>query len=257
MATAGTGAFSGTGNVLLPMLIAAAIVLNTMLGSVYERQGEIATYSAVGLSPVHVATLFLAGSLVYATIGAVLGYLAGQGAAMAITKLGLLKLTLNYSSLATVTSTMIVMAVVVLSTIYPAVKASRLATASGTATWAPPAPAGDVLDTTLPFTVRPRLPRADCVESLNVCTADRDLRFGSLDPRHRHCANFGRFRLVVKGSPVRIRPLPAHWRRPAPAPIVQSHRPCRPAAVAAPPFVMRIASMSHLRKPRTARSDTR
>jgi len=150
--TAGSGAFAGTGNILLPMLIAAAIVLNTMMGAVIERMREISTYSAVGLSPMHVGLLFLAESLVYATLGAVLGYLAGQGAALVISKLGLLKITLNFSSLATVTSTLIVMAVVILSTLYPASKAARLASPSRAAIWVPPTPEGDVLRATLPFT---------------------------------------------------------------------------------------------------------
>lgn len=150
--TAGSGSFAGTGNILLPMLIAAAIVLNTMMGAVIERMREISTYSAVGLSPMHVGLLFLAESLVYATLGAVLGYLVGQGAALVISKLGLLKITLNFSSLATVTSTLTVMAVVILSTLYPAAKASKLASPSRAATWVPPVPDGDLLEATLPFT---------------------------------------------------------------------------------------------------------
>ena len=150
--TAGTGSFAGTGNILLPMLIASAIVLNTMLGAVIERMREISTYSAVGLSPMHVGTLFLAESMVYATLGAVLGYLVGQGAALVITKLGLLKITLNFSSLATVTSTLTVMGIVILSTLYPATKASKLASPSRGAVWLPPAPDGDLLKATLPFT---------------------------------------------------------------------------------------------------------
>ncbi|MFN4227554.1 MAG: FtsX-like permease family protein, partial [Candidatus Ratteibacteria bacterium] len=65
----GFTSFGGISNILIPILIAALIVLNTMLGSVYERIREIGTYSAVGLAPVHIASLFFAESLVYAVLG--------------------------------------------------------------------------------------------------------------------------------------------------------------------------------------------
>ena len=50
----------GAGSVLVPLFIAALIVLNTMLGSVYERTREIGIFSSLGLAPVHVASLFVA-----------------------------------------------------------------------------------------------------------------------------------------------------------------------------------------------------
>ncbi|MEO2002821.1 MAG: FtsX-like permease family protein, partial [Candidatus Poribacteria bacterium] len=62
-------------NLAVPIIIAALIVLNTMLGAVYERVREIGIYSAVGLAPVHIAFLFMAEACVYAVLGAVLGYL--------------------------------------------------------------------------------------------------------------------------------------------------------------------------------------
>ena len=73
----GMTSFSGMGNLFVPILIAALIVLNTMLGAVYERVREISIYSSVGLAPVHIAFLFLAEACVYAIVGAVLGYLMG------------------------------------------------------------------------------------------------------------------------------------------------------------------------------------
>ena len=50
----------GLVNVLIPILIASLIVLNTMLGSVYERVKEIAIFSSIGLSPNNIAMLFIA-----------------------------------------------------------------------------------------------------------------------------------------------------------------------------------------------------
>jgi len=121
---------------------------------VYERVREIGIYSAVGLAPVHVAFLFIAEACVYAIIGGILGYLLGQVTAWALVKWGLLAgLTLNYSSMSTVTSTIIVMLVVLGSTIYPAVKAARMAVPDIERKWKLPEPDGDEWHFDLPFTV--------------------------------------------------------------------------------------------------------
>jgi hypothetical protein len=150
----GMTSFSGMSNLFVPILIAALIVLNTMLGAVYERVREIGIYSAVGLAPTHIAFLFMAESVVYAIIGAVLGYLLGQATAWALVKWNLLVgLTLNYSSTSTVVATVIVMAVVLGSTIYPSVKASRMAVPDIERKWKLPEPEGDEWHFDLPFTV--------------------------------------------------------------------------------------------------------
>jgi len=150
----GMTSFSGMSNLFIPILIAALIVLNTMLGAVYERVREISIYSAVGLAPVHIAFLFIAEACVYAIIGAVFGYLIGQTTAWALVKWEILGgLTLNYSSMSTVTSTIIVMLVVLGSTIYPAIKASRMAVPDIERKWKLPDPDGDEWHFDLPFTV--------------------------------------------------------------------------------------------------------
>ncbi|MDE0638601.1 MAG: M28 family peptidase [Candidatus Poribacteria bacterium] len=150
----GMTSFSGMGNLFVPILIAALIVLNTMLGAVYERVREISIYSSVGLAPIHIAFLFLAEACVYAIVGAVLGYLTGQVIATTLVHFGWLAgLTLNYSSMSTVVATVIVMIVVLLSTLYPAIKASRMAVPDIERKWKLPEPEGDVWHFNLPFTV--------------------------------------------------------------------------------------------------------
>ena len=150
----GMTSFSGMGNLFVPILIAALIVLNTMLGAVYERVREISIYSSVGLAPVHIAFLFLAEACVYAIVGAVIGYLMGQVIATTLVNFGWLAgLTLNYSSMSTVVATIIVMVVVLLSTMYPAIKASRMAVPDIERKWKLPEPEGDVWHFNLPFTV--------------------------------------------------------------------------------------------------------
>ncbi len=164
----GMTSFSGIANLFVPILIAALIVLNTMLGAVYERIKEIGTYSSVGLAPVHIGALFMAESCVYAILGAVAGYLLGQVVTKFLMARHLLAgLTLNYSSLSAVMATIIVIAVVLLSTIYPARKASQMAVPDVTRKWVLPKPKGDDWEFDFPFTVSE-------IEVLGLCTFLRE-----------------------------------------------------------------------------------
>ena len=145
---------SGLGNLFIPMVVAALIILNTMMNAVYERFSEIVVYSAVGLAPAHIGALFMAEAAMYAVIGGMSGYLIGQTVALGITEYQLLAgLTLNYSSLSAVASTAMVMAVVMLSTIYPARKASQMAVPDVNRQWSIPEPDGDDWSFEFPFTI--------------------------------------------------------------------------------------------------------
>lgn len=150
----GLTSFTGVGNLIIPILIASLIVLNTMLGAVYERIKEIGIYSSVGLAPSHISALFFAEASVYAVIGAVAGYLLGQLVTRGLSAAGMLQgLTLNYSSLSAVMSTLVVMATVFLSTIFPARKASELSVPDVTRKWVLPRAEGDDWRFDFPFTV--------------------------------------------------------------------------------------------------------
>jgi hypothetical protein len=146
--------FSGLQGLFIPIAIAALIVLNTMMGSVYERFKEIGIYSSVGLAPVHIAALFMAESCVYAVLGAISGYLIGQVVGTSLFTLGWLGgMTLNYSSLSAVLSTLVVMLVVIGSTLYPAKVASDMSVPDVTRRWRFPEPDGDNWYFDFPFTV--------------------------------------------------------------------------------------------------------
>jgi hypothetical protein len=150
----GLTTLGGLKDVIVPILIAALIVLNTMLGAVYERTREIGIFSSVGLAPSHIAMLFMAEAIVYAVLGAIAGYLLGQTVGQLIYKTGLLGgVTLNYSSLSAIVSTIIVMLTVILSTIYPAKKASEISVPDIARTWKLPEPNGDEWFFALPFTL--------------------------------------------------------------------------------------------------------
>ncbi len=150
----GTSSLSGLEGVAVPILIAALIVLNTMLGSVYERVKEIGIYSAVGLAPIHIAMLFLAEASVFANIGAIVGYLIGQILSKVLMATGHgAGISLNYSSTSAVGVTIIVVAVVLLSTIYPAKRASEIAMPGIERKWRLPEPEGELMRLELPFRV--------------------------------------------------------------------------------------------------------
>jgi hypothetical protein len=150
----GANSSKGFETVLIPILIAALIVLNTMLTSVYERTKEIHTFSSIGLSPGNIGTLFMAEALVFAILGAVAGYVVGQGVAQAVAWLAPNSgLSLNFSSISAVLSTLIIVAVVLLSTLYPANRAAQVATPAIQRSWSVPDPEGDTWNIRLPFAV--------------------------------------------------------------------------------------------------------
>jgi len=144
----------GLTKIIIPIIIASLIVLNTMLGAVFERVKEIRTFSSIGLSPSNIAMLFIAEALVYAIIGAVSGYLIAQLISKIFSAFNLAQgLELNFSSTSAEISIGIVIAVVMLSTIFPARKASQVASPSLDSTWKVPEPVGDTWTIMLPFAV--------------------------------------------------------------------------------------------------------
>lgn len=153
----GVTSFAGLEQLVIPILIAALIVLNTMLGSVHERVREIGIYSSLGLAPVHVSMLFLAEASVFANLGAILGYLLGQVVTKVLYATGQMHgIELNYSSMSAVTVTIIVIIVVLLSTLYPSKKAGEIASPGIERKWSMPEPQGDMMTIVLPFTVTGR-----------------------------------------------------------------------------------------------------
>ena len=150
-------AASGFRDLIIPIALGGLIVFGTMLGSVADREREIYSFSSLGLAPAHVAGLFFAEASIYAVIGGMGGYLLGQ---VATRLLGLLSglgwfsvPSMNFSSTNAIATIFIVMAVVLLSTLYPAIKASRSANPGIQRAWKLPAPVGDLYDVAFPFTV--------------------------------------------------------------------------------------------------------
>ncbi|MDA0322869.1 MAG: FtsX-like permease family protein [Verrucomicrobia bacterium] len=148
----------GLSRLIVPLSIAGLLIFNTMLGSVYERRSEIAVYNAIGLNPTHIFIFFVAEALVYGVIGSVSGYLIGQVLAIGIKTFGLIEgISVNFSSLMVVYVILFTIALVLASTIFPAVVAARTAAPSGKRKWALPGHDGTRMHVELPFIYEPAL----------------------------------------------------------------------------------------------------
>ena len=147
----------GFSKVVVPLILGGLIIFGTMLSSVADRQKEIFTFSALGLGPRHVAALFFAEASVYAVVGGMGGYLFAHAFSKVVELMARLGWTempaMNHSSMNAMITLLIVMATVLISTIYPAIKASRSANPGAQRTWRMPEPEGDTFDIEFPFTV--------------------------------------------------------------------------------------------------------
>jgi len=148
---------SGAGDLLFPIVLGGLVIFGTMLGSVADREKEIYTFSSLGLAPPHVASLFFAEATVYSVLGGLGGYLLAQASMKVLGWLatyGLVRVPeMNYSSTNAIVTILLVMATVLVSSIYPAVKASRSANPGILRTWRLPPPKGDLFEIVFPFTV--------------------------------------------------------------------------------------------------------
>jgi hypothetical protein len=147
-----TMSYSGVPNIIIPIIISVFIVLNTMIGSVYERKREIGVYTSVGLAPSHVSFLFIAEAMALAVISVVLGYLLAQTLAKLFAETALWSgITVNYSSWAGVAAMVLVIIVVLVSVLYPSKVAGEIAIPDVNRAWTLPKADGNVLEVTLPF----------------------------------------------------------------------------------------------------------
>jgi hypothetical protein len=145
--------FAGLIDLIIPLLIAALTVLNTMKGSVYERRDEIYVYNAVGIAPKFIFFMFFAEAFVYAVVGCVLGYLLSQGTGTLLTALDLTGgMNMTFASVNSIYASLAVVAAVFISTYFPAKSAMEIAAPAEDAGWSMPPPEGDVYRFNLPFT---------------------------------------------------------------------------------------------------------
>ncbi|MBW2429817.1 MAG: M28 family peptidase, partial [Deltaproteobacteria bacterium] len=147
-----TMSYSGVPNIIIPLIISIFIVLNTMIGSVYERKREIGIYTSVGLAPSHVSFLFIAEAMAFAVLSVVFGYLLAQTTAKLFAETSLWSgITVNYSSMSGVAAMILVIVVVLISVIYPSKVAGQIAMPDINRSWTLPPAKGNELELTLPF----------------------------------------------------------------------------------------------------------
>jgi hypothetical protein len=137
---------------IVPVIISSMVILGLLISSIEERRREIQVLSTVGLSPFHVAFLFLSESVTYSVVGGILGYVLSMIMAMFGGIFGAGG-QLNYASTTVVTTVSIMMLAILGVTIYPVIKASRMITPSLERRWKISPPKGDIWEVTLPFFV--------------------------------------------------------------------------------------------------------
>ncbi|WP_320169569.1 FtsX-like permease family protein [Maridesulfovibrio sp.] len=147
--------YSGVPNIIIPLIISALIVLNTMITSVYERKKEIAVYTSIGMAPTHVSFLFIAEAIAFAVISVVVGYLIAQTASGLLAGTPLWAgMTANYSSMAGVAAMILVIAVTLISVIYPSKVAANIAIPDVNRSWKMPETETNSIEATLPFLLK-------------------------------------------------------------------------------------------------------
>ena len=148
---------AGAWDIAIPLILGGLIIFSTMLGSIIDREKEIYTFSALGLAPKSVAMLFFVEAAIYAVMGGFGGYLFSQIVTRVLEVLaahGIFRAPeMNYSSSTVIYTILLVMATVLVSTIYPAIKAAKKATADTTSHWHVPPAKGDLLQFDFPFTI--------------------------------------------------------------------------------------------------------
>jgi len=141
----------------IPLILAVLVVMSTMIGNVMERKKDISIFSTIGLSPLHVAIMFIAETLVYAVIGGIFGYVGAMLFATLATKLFDLIIIINYTSSWVTLALGLAMLVTLASSIYPIIQSSRLVTPSMERRWQiPTKPYRDEWDIPIPFVANDR-----------------------------------------------------------------------------------------------------
>lgn len=137
---------------LVPSALVTLSILNIMIAAVHERKKHIEIYACVGLSPFHVAFMFLSESTIYALIGGTLGYVSSivLGKITSIIIPGMI--VAGYSSSWVVSVVILTMSITMLSSLYPALTASKMVTPSLERVWKiPTKPTGRVWKVPTPY----------------------------------------------------------------------------------------------------------
>jgi putative ABC transport system permease protein len=110
------------------LLIGSLIVFTTMMASVNERTREIGIFRAIGFRQGHIIQIILLETLLIGLIAGVLGYLAGVGSSRLVLPyfLQVQEAKIVWDPVLALSAAVISVAVGLVASIYPALKAARL-----------------------------------------------------------------------------------------------------------------------------------
>lgn len=109
------------------LLIAALVVLVTMISSVNERTREIGIFRAIGFRRVHIIEIIVLEALIVSILGGLIGFAVGNGIARyAGPYLAQMQVNVPWNSQLILPSVMLSAALAVLASLYPALKAAKL-----------------------------------------------------------------------------------------------------------------------------------
>ncbi len=142
----------GFHNIPVMMIIATLILFNVLLSAVYQRQTDIHVYSCVGLSPSHVAAIFMSQAFVYTTVAAVTGYIGSGLLSKVLLRYDLAsEFVYNFTSFDIYRSVVLLFVVGIAASYYPAYVASRMSLPGLERTWKTTEVVGEEVTKTLPF----------------------------------------------------------------------------------------------------------
>lgn len=138
--------FLGWEIIPIVLTIGALNMTVTLLGSLKERVRETYVFTAVGLSPLGSALMYMTEAVTYAVIAVVTGYVLGFAANRALAAAGILpaEYALNYASAFLVVAFAVLILATLAASLYPSLTAATLITPSLERRWKPPTrPRGD------------------------------------------------------------------------------------------------------------------
>ena len=109
------------------LVIGGMVVLTTMLGAVVERKSEIGVFRAMGFRQSHIVQIILVEAAVVSLLGGILGWLVGMGVATLLApSVAQVSVAVAWDPLLAIGAIGAAIAVGLLSSIYPAIRAARL-----------------------------------------------------------------------------------------------------------------------------------
>ena len=150
----------GSAEVAVVVVLAVLVLFTTILNSIAERVKEIGILSSLGLSPSHIAQLYIFEMVIYSVLGGVLAYIVSLGlvAGLALLNIPTMGLYANYTASGTLLVFGIMFFSILSTALYPAYKASKLVTPSLERKWKiSTKPRGDVWNIPLPLRLASKL----------------------------------------------------------------------------------------------------